>query len=99
MSEYNGGYQPWLPPPAPRPVSAIGVSALVLGVLGLPLSWVPVLQFLIPVSAFLLGAIGLETAGRCGASKGFAIAGFVLGPVGFVFGFGWYVLQAISRTG
>lgn len=69
-------------PPAPvAPRSGFSVAALVLGIIGVVLCWVPVLGLLLGVLAAIFGGMGyFKTRG------GMAIAGLVLGAITVVIG-------------
>lgn len=61
----------------------MAVAALVLGIIGLLISWIPVLGLLLPVLALIFGILGLNRAKRGEAgNRGLAIAGIVLGGIG-----------------
>lgn len=60
--------------------NTLGLLALIFGILGLLLFWLPVvgfLGFLLGVAAFILGILGIKRD----ANPGMAIAGLVLGSV------------------
>jgi hypothetical protein len=74
------------PATAPAPSNGLGVSALVLGIVGVVLAWVPFLGFILGVLATVFGAVGLSYARKGKATnKGMAIAGLVLGIIAIVF--------------
>ncbi|MEV0275016.1 hypothetical protein AB0I22_01310 [Streptomyces sp. NPDC050610] len=80
----------WSPYPVPAPSApdAMGIAALVLGIVGVSLglaiilfwmSWIPALL------AVIFGSIGLSRAGRApGANKGMALTGVILGAAGLL---------------
>src|ERR1019366_1416763 len=97
-----GVYPP--PPPygAPDPYAqaptgnGYAVTALVLGLISLILSWFPGVDWVLAALAIIFGAVGISTAGRRGgAGRGMAIAGLVLGVVAAVLGIiFWEVIYA-----
>jgi hypothetical protein len=97
-----GVYPP--PPPygAPDPYAqaptgnGYAVTALVLGLISLILSWFPGVDWVLAALAIIFGAVGISTAGRRGgAGRGMAIAGLVLGVVTAVLGIiFWAVIYA-----
>lgn len=70
----------------------LAVLALILGIAGIVISWVPFVNFagfLVSIAAIVLGAIEITriNQGKSSASgKGFAITGIVLGAVAIVLG-------------
>jgi hypothetical protein len=55
---------------------------MVLGLVGVVLSWVPIVDFVLAALAIFFGALGVSSADhRGGAGKGMAVAGLVLGVV------------------
>jgi hypothetical protein len=68
---------------APTPSAAsngMGTAGLVLGIIGLVLSWVPAWGLLLGVLAATFGAIGYSKARRgMATNSGSAIAGLVMG--------------------
>lgn len=93
------GYPP-LPPLPPR--NGLGTSALVLGIVGLALSWIPVvgyLAFVLGIVATVLGFAGLSRVKKGAAdNRGSAIAGAVLGLLTIVASILFYAawLHALS---
>ena len=97
-----GAYPP--PPPfgAPYPYApgqtgnGYAVTALVLGLVSLFLSWFPGVDWVLGALAIIFGAVGISTARRRGgAGRGMAIAGLVLGVVTAVLGIiFWAVIYA-----
>ena len=74
------------PQPQPQPQTVIvqqapgnglAVSALVLGIIGLVLYWVPLIPWPLAILAIIFGAIGVKKQ----IKKGFAITGIVTGIV------------------
>jgi hypothetical protein len=62
----------------------LGVAALVLGILGLILAFVPcinVLAFPCTILAIIFGAVGLNKATKTNSPKGMALTGLILGCV------------------
>lgn len=66
--------------PAPR--NGVGTAALVLGIIGVVLSWTVYAGFILGVLAICFGSVGLARAKRGEATnRGSAMAGLVLGIV------------------
>lgn len=75
------------PTPTPSRSNSAAVTALVLGILGLLLCWVPILGLLVSLAALALGIFGYRKARRGpDVGSGQAVAGIVLGSVGAFFG-------------
>lgn len=92
----------WAPPqPVRPPGNGQAVAALVLGITSIVFCWWGLLTLAQVVLAIIFGGVGLAKANRHGASgKGLALAGMVLGAVGFAlyfiiglasFGAGWLI--------
>lgn len=68
--------------PAPTEKSALGITSLVLGIVGIVGSWIPILNnisFIIAILGVIFGAIGLRSVLKgTKAGKGITIAGFVI---------------------
>lgn len=84
----NQGY----PPPPPQQYgygyspqqqgNGMAVTAMVLGIIGVVLFWIPVLGWILAILAIIFGGVGIAQANkRAGSGKGMAIAGLVLGIV------------------
>lgn len=70
------------PPPATAPRNGYGTAALVLGIVGVLLCWVPVFGPILGALGVLLGVLGLMRTTRGEATnRGSATAGVVLGAV------------------
>lgn len=73
------------PTPSAAPTQSnagIGTAAMVLGIVGIALAWVPfvvVLGLIAAVLAIVLGAVGVRRARRTGANRAFAVAGIATG--------------------
>lgn len=78
----QGGYGYDEPPPPPK-TNGLAIAALVLGIIGLLLCWIPFLGLGLGVVAIILGLLGLR---RRPAGKGMSIAGLVLGALAVVGG-------------
>lgn len=70
----------------------MGIASMVLGILGLLLSFVPCvgmygLVFTVP--GIIFGALGIKKAAKAGTGKGMAIAGLVMGIVGTAIAIYW----------
>jgi hypothetical protein len=90
---------PFAPPPPPypgtfivaaTPGNGVGVASGVLGIVGLVLSFIPVLDFIgvvLAILAVILGAVGIQRANAAnGAGKGMAVTGLVCGLVALAIG-------------
>jgi hypothetical protein len=76
------------PPPQPyypaRPTNGLGVAAMVLGIVGFLILWIPFIGYIglvCGVLALILGIVGTATARRRGAGVGMAITGIILGAL------------------
>ena len=66
----------------------MSIAALVCGILGVVLCWVPIASWVVLVLSILgivFGANGMKKSKAAGQSQGLAIAGLVCGIVGAVF--------------
>lgn len=76
-------------PIAPTLRNGLGVTALVLGIVSIVLSWIPVFGLILGTLALIFGAIGHQRARKAEADNpGMAITGIVLGAVTTVIGVG-----------
>jgi hypothetical protein len=86
----------------PRPRNGLGTAALVLGIIGVVLCWVPFTGWALNILAIVFGAVGRKRAVEGQATnKSSAVAGLVLGVVGLAV---WIViiivaLAAVSTVG
>lgn len=76
-----------MPPPEPDVPAGFGVAALMLGVVGVLLFWVPIAGLFLPILAIVCGILALKF--RSGPRMG--LAGLVLGALTLL-GFGTYIL-------
>ena len=80
----------WAPPApqivAPATGNGLAITALVLGIVGLVLCWVPFLGVLLGVLAVIFGIIGARRARVSGARRGQARAGWIMGIVTILLG-------------
>jgi lysylphosphatidylglycerol synthetase-like protein (DUF2156 family) len=95
-TDWDGGRDADLgaPPPGPTstapqpPSNAPAIAALVCGIVGVVLSWIPFINFLaviLAIVAIITGVVGLRRAGPPEApGKGMAIAGLITGAVALV---------------
>lgn len=92
---------PAYPAPAPeQPKNGFGVTGLVVGIVGLALSWIPGLNFVLGVVATVFGSLGWWQANRGKATnKGMAIAGFVMGVIGVAIAIGLLIIVGMSFPG
>ena len=68
-----------------RPVSGLGVAALVLGGIGLVFFWVPLFGQLLSILAVIFGWVGLrQVKARTRRGLGAALAGMILGIIGLL---------------
>jgi hypothetical protein len=74
--------------PAPdTPRNGLGIAALVLGIIGLVLAWVPALAFVFGTPGVILGALGIRRARRgIAANSGMAKWGTTLSALAVVAG-------------
>lgn len=80
---YYGGFQP--PPPAPK--NGLGISALIIAIVGLLFCWTVAGGVVLGVLAAILGIVGYGKAKRGQATNaGIAIAGIVLGALSVIVG-------------
>ncbi|MEU2157711.1 DUF4190 domain-containing protein [Streptomyces sp. NPDC019396] len=90
---------PSYPAPAPQPRNAMGVTALVLGIVGVALGLVVVLfwmSWLPALLAVVFGFVGLSHARKgLATNKAMALTGVVLGAVGLLFSVGGGVLAVV----
>ena len=73
----------------------MGVTALVLGILGVVCSFIPcfgLFAIIFGILAIIFGAVGLNQAKKGGGSQKMPKAGLVLGIISFVFAILWYAL-------
>lgn len=81
---YDDGLDEYDGEPAPTS-NGMATAAMVAGIVGLLLCWVPLIGFIILLVAIVLGVIGLSNnAAKAGVGKGAAVAGVAMGTVGIV---------------
>ena len=80
--------------PQPARSNGMAVAALVLGIIGLVLFWVPLLGMVLAILAIIFGGVGMSRANQGASGKGLAIAGLVLGIVAIAI----YVLAILAYT-
>ena len=100
-------HQPVVPPRPGQPVhrqptgNGMAVAALVCGIVGAVLAFIPFLFFvglILGILAIVFGAIGLSRANKGASGKGMAIAGLILGAVSLALGiFGAIVLNRAAH--
>ncbi|MEU8762944.1 DUF4190 domain-containing protein [Streptomyces sp. NPDC048659] len=103
MPTYPPGQQPWdqqgTQPPA-QPRNGLGVSALVLGIVGLIFAIIPFLFWLggiLGLLALIFGIVGMSRAGKgLATNKGQAITGLVLGALSIVVSIVWTIAIAMA---
>jgi hypothetical protein len=77
--------------------NALGIIALVLGILSIPLGCCGFFGLLLPIPAIICGAIGVKKADQGLANnKGMAVGGLICGIVGLLMG---AVVSALSLVG
>ncbi len=82
-----------VPPDNRREGKGLSIAALVLGLFGLALFFVPLIGVLLGIVAVVLGVLGLRRAGR-----GMAIAGIVLGALALIIGgVLWYLAYTVGQ--
>lgn len=76
---------------APR--NGLGTAALVLGIIGVVLSWIPGTGWALNILAIIFGAVGINRAKRGQATnKSSALAGLILGVIGLAV---WIVILVV----
>lgn len=87
MSDYDRGLDPvdeHGAPPIPRS-NGVATGAMICGIVGLLICWVPLLGFIVALVAVVLGVIGLTgQAAKAGVGKGAAVAGVATGGIALV---------------
>lgn len=66
----------------PGQSSGVGIGALICGIIGLVLCWVPIVGLILSIVAVVLGGKGKRTLPE--GKKGMALAGFILGIIGLI---------------
>lgn len=80
-----------------RPENGMGITGMVLGIVGLTLFWIPVLNFILGILATIFGGVGLSKAKSGTATNGgMAIAGLVLGILTIIIPLVMYLLLAAT---
>jgi hypothetical protein len=77
------------PPPVRSASNGMGTAAMVLGIVGLVLGFIPFLfffAFVCGVLALIFGGIGMSRARQTGVGRGQSIAGLILGGVACLLG-------------
>lgn len=91
MNNPNYGYQPPMPPQAPKaPANAMAIASLVCGILAIILCWfymVNIAALILAIVGVVCGAMGMKQAKLTGSGNGMAVAGLVISIVGLVFAF------------
>ena len=77
-------------PPAPAAKVGFGVTALVLGLVGIFLFWVPFFGLILPILAIIFGGIGIYLQ----SGRGMAIAGLIIGLITFAIILGIMIVAA-----
>lgn len=71
----------------PKAGKGLGVAALILGIIGLILCFIPVINVfgvILAITALILGIVGMIIAKKKGGSKGMALTGLILGALGII---------------
>jgi len=79
-----------------EPSSGIGIGALICGILGLVLCWVPIVGLILAIVAMVLGGKGRKELPD--GKRGMALAGFILGIIGLIIGIIyliWWIVVAV----
>jgi hypothetical protein len=71
-------------PPAPAAKIGFGVTALVLGLVGILFCWIPLFGLILPILALIFGGIGIYLQ----SGRGMAVAGLVIGLITFAVSLG-----------
>jgi len=81
-------------PAGAPPVSVgFGVTALVLGIVGVFLFWIPFFGLILPILAVIFGCIGIYRQ----SGRGMAVAGLVIGIISFALSLGLWMF-AVHRA-
>lgn len=75
----------------------MGVASLVLGIVGLILSFIPCVGWIalaLTIPGVILGAIGISAAKKSGQGKGISVAGLVCSLLATIFAVVWMLLIA-----
>jgi len=78
------------PAGAPPAKVGFGVTALVLGIVGVFLFWIPLFGLILPILAVVFGCIGIYLQ----SGRGMAVAGLVIGIVTFALSMGLWMFAA-----
>jgi hypothetical protein len=91
---YAPGYG--APPPTGQ-ANALGIVALVLGIMSIPLGCCGVFGLIVPIPALVCGVLGIKKAqeGRA-TNKGIAIAGVACAVVGIIIGVFFMIFQVMG---
>jgi hypothetical protein len=93
----QGGYQvPGYGAPSGQN-NALGIVALVLGILSIPLACCGFFGLLLPVGAIVCGILGMKKADQgLATNKGMALAGLICGGVGAIIAVIIIILSLVS---
>ena len=77
----------------PQQGNGVAIAAMVLGILGLIMWWIPGLGLIVALLGLIFGIVGMKKAGRIGGKgKGLAITGLITGILGLIPGTIWTCL-------
>lgn len=80
-----------------QPSNGIGIGAMVVGIVGLVLSWIPFLGLVLGIVALVLGIVGIRKVNRREATnKGMAITGVVTGAIATLIGIFFLIVVVIA---
>jgi hypothetical protein len=84
--------------PQPPTRNGMAIAALVLGILGIVLFFIPFVGMIPGILGIVFGAVALRAVKRGGAGRGMAIAGLVCGAIGTVICLIWtvYVFNRVA---
>ncbi|WP_175954473.1 DUF5067 domain-containing protein [Schaalia sp. Marseille-Q2122] len=91
------------PAGATKPLSALGITALVMAVIAILLSWIPfinLLSYLLAIPALVMGIIAIVKSGPQGATRGrgIAIAATIISVLALILTFALQALYARALT-
>lgn len=92
-----GYYAPPQPPYGhanPSPANGLGIAAMVVGIVGLALFWIPIVGLVLSIVAIPLAVVGMRrTMGisPTATNKGMAITGLVTGIIGLALSAVWTI--------
>ncbi len=77
-----------------QPSNGLAVAALVMGIVGVVLNWIPFIPYILGLLAIIFGIFALSEPVR----RGFSITGIILGVVTFLFKIGFWIIVILSAA-